>query len=794
MDNRAVLEQPSYTLFRQAYAERKAPLVIVCGSGLSSSAKLPTWSKLRDSLIREAENKRRVAGAIGQELLLPKLEAIKRQADYWVAFKLLKEFLGKPLFDSLIERELTAPDDVNIPEPYLQLLRLSPSGLVTLNLDKFAGEALSQTQNVPITPIYGTELARKWNALRAAKTFLVYLHGGLHDPATWVMTQDDLDRVYETEGHSLFLKTLFADYLVLFAGISADDIALSARLIQLTNSGFQPKNLYWLTTRSEQVEEWANNTYVKLISYSARTDSDHSDTIREIVEDCMKFKSVDRPEPPIIRPVDMFAQLGDTDSIDPDELAQKPPEEVRHTISKILNERLSDLSEHEDVFRKYREFCEEFDFAVDRAFYRGRQDKYRKWFGYMLDQAPLGRGNFGEVYSAQSPDGKLVAVKIMHKNIFNNDDMLAGFRRGVRSMGIVTKQSIKGMVPILDSFELPPTIVMPYVPGVSLEDAVRSGSNIPWLTKLDVAIAIGQAVGLAHALPQTVLHRDMKPSNIMISNMEYAGSFSPEVVVLDFDMSWHKGSKEKDVVFESRDDFGYLAPEQTDKSNVYSARSTRVDSYGFGMTLFFLFGHEAPRPNEALSDHWQKRATHAMRGEYGHSWKSAPYRLGRLVSRATMIEQNLRVDFATMTHELEFVRQAVTDPEHLDSPELWAEEVLSHVGGDVDYEWDDALGKGKIERSSGIRAEVITNFRSDVVMLLLGFTDQGFSDRARLSKYLVTAVDTADRFLRESGWIVTERSSGQQAFIRAEASIQLLQSGREKVLSGATDALRAFQL
>lgn len=602
--DRSIFEQPAYTLFRQAYAERKAPLVLICGSGLSASAKLPTWFKLRDNLIAEANNKYRAQGQIGQELLASKLASLKIQKDLWVSFKLIKEFLGKPLFESLVERELTPSTDENVPSSYLNLLRLDLAGLVTLNLDKFAGEALSQTQSVPITPIYGSEIARKWTQIRASKTFLVYLHGGIHDPSTWVMTQDDLTAMSQSDGYNLFLKSIFVDNLVLFAGISPDDVALSERLIQLRDSGFIPRNIYWLTTRSGDAESWANDANVKIISYQARSDQEHAAVIQGFVDDLIKYRPADQPEPPLIKPRRDDGPLEDVD--DPEDLAQLHPEVIRYQVAKILNERLLQASEvgEEKIFEEYRKFCDEYDFAVDRAFYRGKVEKFRTWFGYKLEAEPLGRGNFGEVYSALSPEGNLVAVKIMNRSIFGNNDMLAGFRRGVRSMAIVTQHKVEGMVPIIESFELPPTIVMPYVGGLSLEDAIRSDVKMSWLTKLDIAVAIGRIVNQGHALPQTVLHRDLKPSNIMISNIQYDGSFDPDVIVLDFDMSWHKGSKEKDVVFESRDDFGYLSPEQTDKNNSFSARSTRVDSYGFGMTLFFLFGEDAPRPNEALSDLW----------------------------------------------------------------------------------------------------------------------------------------------------------------------------------------------
>jgi hypothetical protein len=512
------------------------------------------------------------------------------------------------------------------------------------------------------------------------------------------------------------------------------------------------------------------------------------------VEDCIGFKSIDSPEPPLVGSSELLPREEETESLDPDELAQRQPDEIRRAIAARLDESLRDDADQRSSFDKYRTFCSDYDFAVHRAFYRGKADKYRDWFGYKLQFPALGRGNFGEVYSAEAPDGEVVAIKIMHESIFGNDDMLGGFRRGVRSMRIVTDNKLAGMVPIKASFELPPTIIMPFVSGHSLQEALAIRPDLDWLSRLKIGLQIGQIVGRGHALPQTILHRDLKPSNVMITNLEYSGKFDPNVVVLDFDMSWHKGSREKDVVFESRDDFGFLAPEQTDPSNRYAARSTRVDSYGFGMTLYYLFGQEAPRPNEALSDQWLRRAVKAAERGFSGRWRSAPVRLGRLIVQLTEIDQNLRMDFATATHNVEALHSALTDERAVDNPEIWAEEVLSQVLDANTYEWSDATGRGVFDSPTGVSVECAGNYRNASVVIIFRYADRGMRERSHLVRYLAPAAAAAQNELRIGGWSYLEnRTFGGESVVRSEISVEQLKLKKEGIVAAASKAFERFR-
>jgi hypothetical protein len=75
--------QPEYEMFRRYFAEKKAPLVIICGSGLSASAGLPTWQKLRTHLEEAATSKVDSLSKLGEQLLVGKLKTASTEENPW---------------------------------------------------------------------------------------------------------------------------------------------------------------------------------------------------------------------------------------------------------------------------------------------------------------------------------------------------------------------------------------------------------------------------------------------------------------------------------------------------------------------------------------------------------------------------------------------------------------------------------------------------------------------------------------------------------------------------------------
>lgn len=742
-----ISESPEYRLFLKAFSERKAPLSIFLGSGLSRPAGLPDWASLEKKLRQDVEMKMKQSNEFGESFNRSPYTAMKSSTDPWLSFKFIKSILGEPTFNGLIEMYLTPKDNQIDPEGYSKLLQLSPLGVVSLNLDRFAGEAVSMSPLAFSQPIYGKELAEKWNVLLENKHHLVYLHGDVLNPSTWVLTKDDLDKLLKSEAHRAFLHDKFLRNLVLFVGIGADDAALSLRLLDLRKSGMRPPNIFWLTSRIDTVtQSWADENYVKLIRYKAVDDASHLTAIDTLVNDCLSFAPQPQPASPIAN-----SRFSDGSIPKSGNLAQERPEIIRKKLSSEVD-RIAKNPDHSQVYENYRKICKEYHFAIHQAFYRNDQDGFREWFDYRLSFPAIGRGNFGEVYPAEAQDGSLVAIKIMNETAFHSDEMLGGFRRGVRSMELIRDSDIVGMVPLIEAYELPPTIVMPFVPGLSLQEALEQRKNLSWETKIRIGKKVSDIVAAAHALPSTVMHRDLKPSNIMIENFEYTGDFDPEVKVLDFDMSWHKGSKEKDVIFESRDDFGFLCPEQTDPTSQYHAQTTKVDSYGFGMTLYFMFGHEVPLANEPMNPSWAAKVLRNISRGYVYDWKSAPIRLARFVTKATRVDQFERIDFFKLKSQLTLLEKAILEPKTLRDVEAWGEEFLARIGSQIPYHWDDDLGQGELRSPSGVEISVKTDAKEQCLEVKFIYQVSGSQERSSIPRFLRQSLDSAIRELKGSGW------------------------------------------
>ncbi len=720
-----VLGQTSYDVFRRFHSEKKAPLVIILGSGLSMPAGLPNWEGLSKALENECEKTVSAYNKIGDELysFRSRFETARKASDPWIRFKLYKELLGSANFTTVVRQALTPTRGTELPRSYRLILGLNPRGVVSLNLDNLASQALTELRpNDVQTPIYGKEIVKRLDLLQSADPYLVYLHGHINDAPSWILDYDDLQSLQKDPSHSMFLQYLYSFCRVLFYGISADDVALSGKLIEWREEGFRPPSLFWLTNRTDdRLLGWANDNYIRVIVYKANPS--HEAVLDAIVKDCNGFSVREELLPPATRQKLFSSRL----DLSPSEAAALAPDDIR----KFLNDKISSLlssSPTDEHYKIFEEFLKEYSRAVHNSYYLSETEPDVAWFDAPLSFPALGEGTFGQVYLSEDKTG-LSAVKILREAIHNKTDMLGAFRRGVKSMQIIAKSKISGMIGFKSAYEVPPTIVMDFIDGVSLEGAVRTGPPMGWLTKLRILKQVASIVRKAHLLPETVLHRDLKPSNIMLQHYAYERDFEPDIVVLDFDMSWHKDSLEKDVLFEARDDFAYLAPEQINPNKLSLSRSTLVDSYGIGMTAFYIFGHNHPQINAYLDVKWSGIIYQAVRRSYEEKWISAPKRLSRLIETCTDDLQSRRLDFGQIIAEITSIEAAIIDPSNIDDARLFSEELIAHLVGADRYLSDRQGLRFYLQGSSGVTVESVCDDRRSTIELTISWIDNGMVER-----------------------------------------------------------------
>ena len=247
---------------------------------------------------------------------------------------------------------------------------------------------------------------------------------------------------------------------------------------------------------------------------------------------------------------------------------------------------------------------------------------HRLGSGYWLER-PIGSGTTGSVWRGQRfADGAPVAVKVLWPQHAGHPDAVARFLRertalrGLRHPHLV---SVHDLVVEGDTL----AVVMDLVDGWDLRDAMRGGEVIGD----EMLIVLSQvARALAYVHDAGLVHRDVKPENILISRRDG----EPWARVADFGLLWEAGARALTNPGQTLGTPAYLAPELfTDRPY-----GPPVDIYALGVTAYELVGGRRPfaavNPLALMRAHLDDKpgVPPAFRVRCGqssrHAWRSGP--------------------------------------------------------------------------------------------------------------------------------------------------------------------------
>jgi hypothetical protein len=215
---------------------------------------------------------------------------------------------------------------------------------------------------------------------------------------------------------------------------------------------------------------------------------------------------------------------------------------------------------------------------------------------YRLD-ARIGHGGMSTVYRAfDTVLEREVAIKLMHREIASDSDQLERFRREARAVAQLNHPHI---VRVIDAGEWDaheqeghtgiemgtPYIVLEHVDGETLKQLIRRDAPLDVPTVLAYGIELARALGAAHA--QEIVHRDVKPQNVLLS--EEGGA-----KITDFGIA--RTLSEEGLTMDGRvlGTTDYVSPEQALGQSV----TGQSDVYSLGVVLYEMLTGKVPFKGE----------------------------------------------------------------------------------------------------------------------------------------------------------------------------------------------------
>jgi serine/threonine-protein kinase len=204
---------------------------------------------------------------------------------------------------------------------------------------------------------------------------------------------------------------------------------------------------------------------------------------------------------------------------------------------------------------------------------------------YELEEL-VGSGGMSTVFRARDQQlGRRIAIKILHERYGDDPEYVERFRREARAVARLSHPNIVTVIDRGDD-EGRQYIVFEHVEGENLKDLVLRTGRLPLRRALELALAV--ADGLAFAHEHGLVHRDVKPQNVLLSR-------EGEVKVTDFgiarSLDVEHGVTQTGTVLGTGE---YLAPEQASGEPV----SPATDVYSLGVVLWELLMGETPFTGE----------------------------------------------------------------------------------------------------------------------------------------------------------------------------------------------------
>lgn len=191
----------------------------------------------------------------------------------------------------------------------------------------------------------------------------------------------------------------------------------------------------------------------------------------------------------------------------------------------------------------------------------------------------VGTGGMSDVYKAKDHAlGRYVAIKVLKSEFSEDTNFVSKFRTEAQSAAVLEHPNIVNIYDVGSENGIH-CIVMEYVEGITLKTYIEKKGQLTYKEALSIAIQVGRGIQAAHA--KNIVHRDIKPQNIIIST-------DGKVKVTDFGIA--RAVSENTIHSDVMGSVHYASPEQARNGYV----SNRSDIYSLGIVMYEMVTGRVP--------------------------------------------------------------------------------------------------------------------------------------------------------------------------------------------------------
>lgn len=445
------------------------------------------------------------------------------------------------------------------------------------------------------------------------------------------------------------------------------------------------------------------------------------------------------------------------------------------------------------------DFLSDYSPAIHQSSHLSLNPDYNKFFGYTAVNR-VHSGPFSSVWRVQDKDFNQFALKIMQLDNLTKGPQMDSFRRGISSQILMRDSgNTTSIANIEKAFEIPPSVIMEFIEGENLEEISNKSSFIFWDEGLRIIKNLCQTVEAGHKSKFGVLHRDIRPTNIMIPNYYYGDTASDhgldtfEVRLLNYDMTWHKDASGR-VVPPHQSSAGFYAPELLEEPDGTRARNSRVDSYGIGMTIFRIASGKLPPSNGSNSHEWQSYLA-SIRPKPTCWFRSAHNYLQRIIDDATKFRPNERINVGDIAARISILSEAIISGKDCQNLEILAENLMFSLC-DNNYEVDKFGNIFKRDLDGYRSYQIDANPSNNSIKLFFKNSQANAADWSGIDKSWSQKLLSAKEVLESGGWRALNESTYSQRVVTlaAEISHEQLKSDYEKSEEVLIRAVRKVQI